>query len=350
MGFKDKILNKKSTPKTTTPGVAPAGEGPKEYFPKQLGIYCIDNPNVERRDKKPLVIGVPPTHRPGNITFKDTAFKDTQHWLGTLFAEPILINIGWYPVEALIPGTDKRIFPNAKTAFNKTLPILTEETGIEVPLTYELEITVENEMARVTDELKTKAKTEKAIAYLEKRLTELEGKDPTLKIRTVHDVKVVPRIFIPVLTTLVTETFSDDSEYPIKSFEPVIVIFDESLGAKKLAALQKNGLIQDKNDIEEVIEYLYGDLGAENIGQPFQLFQNKLGENILSANKYVGPIPKPLTPYLNLDATKFNISEETMLRVIVLEMIQLFATKDDNVSIEGQLKQFFWNSIKKEQA
>lgn len=348
MSFKDKILNKRSSPKTSTPGVSPAGEGPREYFPKQLGIYCIDNPAVERRDKKPLVIGLPPTHRPGNITFKDTAFSNTQHWLGTLFAEPILINIGWYPVEALIPGTDERIFPHAKTAFNKSLPILTEETGIEVPLSYELEITVENELARCVEELKTKAKTDNAIKYLTARIKELEPKEPTLKIRTVHDVKVTPRIFIPVLTTVVTEEFTDEGE-TLKTFEPVIAIFDEQLGAKKLAALQKNGLIQDKNDIGEAVEYLYGDLGAETIGAPLQLFQNKLGENIIAAKKYEGVIPKPLTPYLSLDATKFNISEETLLRIVVLEMIQLYAMKDDTKSIEGKLKQFFWNSIKKEQ-
>lgn len=344
-GFLSKALKPKAN-KTFTPNGG-GTEGPREYYPKTLGIHCVENPNVKRRELRPLVIGLPPEHRPSNIAFKDNNFQATQHWMGKLFMEPFLINIGHYPVDALYPGTNDKIIPNAKTAFDKPIPILTEETGIESPLTYELEAVVENELARLTEELHTKAKSEKAIAYLTSKIEALGKLDPTSKVRTAHDVKTTPKLFIPLLTTLVEE----DEDFN-KTFTPVIAIFEESITYKKLSSLAKNGLIEDANDLDGALNYLYGDLN-EATGKPFQIFRNKLGApdaqsaGPFAAKLFEGPIPKPLTPYFDLDETKFDIDIQKMLRIIVLEMIQLYAPKEDRSSLEGRLKNHFWSQVNK---
>lgn len=351
MSFKDKLIKKqtKSSAPRAAGGAASSSDGPKEYYPKSIGIYCVDNPKVERREIRPYVIGTPPIHRTSNVEFKGNTFAATSYWLGKLFAEPVIINIGYYPANALYAGTNEKIFPNSTNNYDKKIPILKEETGLEFPLTYDVVEPVENERKRLAEILK-KITYQPSIEKLQGKLEELKGMADDEQIRTSHEVKIVPKIFIPILTTIVNEVEDEEGEL-IPQFEPKLAIFEETLGNKKANALAKNKILDSKGDINGMLDYLYGDLDGEDvIGKPVLLFRNTFaaeGQDSLPpvcAKVYDDKIPKALLPYFDIKESP-NIDSTTLLRIIVLEMIQLYAKKGDTESIEGKIKEFFWAQV-----
>jgi hypothetical protein len=354
MGFKDKLIKQtKTTAQRVANQTSSNPEAPREYYPKSIGIYCEDNPKEDRRAIRPHVIGKnPPTHKTLNILYKDKAFNTTPCWYGKLYAEPIIVNMGYFPPYALYKDTDDRIFPNNSNDFDKKLPII-KGLPLNIPLQYDLLTPIPNERKRLSDILK-KNLSDAGRKRVEADLAALEGMKDDEKIRTTHDVKIIPKIFIPVMMMIETEVQNEEGEF-VKELDPKLVIFEETLGIKKTKALVANKLIDSADDIEGALDYLYGDISdATAVGQPIQIFRNSMaseGKDSLSpicVRLYDDKIPKSLLPYFDI-AEMPNVDDESLLRIIVLEMIQLFAPKGDTASIEGQIKEYFWSQVQKKE-
>jgi len=351
MGFKDKLIKKTnfSSPRAASGGSS-TGE-PREYYPKSIGIYCEDNPKVDRRSIRPYVIGSkPPAHKTTNIEFKGNTFSATPVWYGKLFAEPIVVNMGYYPVAALFPETDELIFPTSFNDYDKKIPII-KESGIDIPLEYDLLTSVVSERKRLSGIL-LKNLSDKGRAKVEKDLAALKDKADDEKTRTRHEVKILPKIFIPVMMSIVTEEL--DSEGELETiYTPKLVIFEETMGIKKAKSLVANKIIEEASDIGGMLDYLYEDI-LEAKGEPILLFRNSLAaegkDSIppIAAKKYEDKIPKALLPFFDIVESP-NITDVDLLRIIVLEMIGLFAPKGDTSSIEGKLKEYFWSQVQKEE-
>lgn len=352
MSFKDKLIKQQKTSSYSTTGNNASNGEPREYYPKSIGIYCEDNPKVERRGIRPHVIGKnPPTHKPMNVVFKDNTMGATPVWFGKLFAEPVVVNLGYYPHNALYEGTDDKIFPNNGNDFDKKIPIL-NDIGIDIPLKYELLTPVVNERKRLSQIL-TKKLSEKGRASVEKSLAELNSMKDDEKIRTRHDVKILSKVFIPVMMAIVIEEIDEEGELVTK-YDPKLVIFEETMGIKKAKALVSSGVLDEASNTLGMMEYLYGDIDTpEAVGQPIMLFRNSLGSEgqgalpPLAAQMYEDKIPKALMPFFEVGDGP-QLDEQSLLRLIILEMIQLFAPKGDTSSIEGKIKEHFWNQVQKE--
>ncbi len=353
MGFRDKLIKKQksSSPRVQGGGATNNSDGPREYYPKSIGIYCVDNPKIERREIRPYVIGVPPTHKTSNVEFKGMHLPATPYWLGKLFAEPVLVNIGYFPAASLYTGTDTKIFPNSKNTYDKRIPLVQEETGIEIPLSYDIVEPVENERKRLGEVL-SKNISDKARTYLQDKLAKLQELPDDEQLRTTHEVKIIPKYFIPVLTTVVTEVEDEEGEL-IPQYEPKLAIFEETLGNKKANALFNNKILTERGDIEGLGDFLYSDIDDKDaVGKPILLFRHTYAaegrDNLppIAAKLYEDKIPKSLLPFFDIDFAP-NIDETSLLRIIVLEMIQLFAPKGDTSSIEGKIKEFFWSQVQK---
>lgn len=350
MGFKDKLIKKQAKQYSSPAGGSQQNGEPKEYYPKSIGIYCVDNPKMERRLIRPHVIGLPPTHRTTNVEFKGNVFSATPVWYGKLFAEPIVVNMGYYPANALYTETETRIFPASQYSFDKKIPLI-NESGLDFPLVYDTLVPIESERKRIAEVLGKKI-SDKGRAYLEKELERLNTLPDDEKLRVRSEVKVIPKIFIPVLMVIVTEEEDEEGEL-IQKFEPKLAIFEETMGGKKAKSLVANKVIEDANDIAGMMDYLYdGTEGA--VGQPIQLFRNPLaaeGKDTIApvaVKLYEDKIPKALLPFFNIEFAP-NIEEKDLLRIIVLEMIGLFAPKGDTDSIEGKLKEYFWAMVQKKE-
>jgi hypothetical protein len=352
MGFANKLIKKTaaSTPRTAT-GNTSTGE-PREYYPKSIGIYCEDNPKVERRGIRPYIIGSkPPTHKTVNIEFKGNVFPSTAVYYGKLFAEPIIINMGYYPANSLYPGKEERIFPNTSNDFDKKIPLV-PDMGVDYPLSYDLLSPVPNERKRLT-EILSKNLSDKGRAKVEQALANLASMKDDEKIRTTHEVKIIPKVFIPVLMTIVTEDTDEEGEL-VTNYDPKLVLFEETMGIKKAKTMVTNNLISSADDVEGMLDYLYGDIGdATAVGQPIVLFRNQLAaegrDSIppLAAKLFEDKIPKALLPFFDIKVAP-TLDEAALLRLVVLEMIGLYAPKGDTTTIEGKLKEAFWAQIQTE--
>lgn len=358
MGFKDKLTRK--TQKSSAPRVAGgqtnSSEGPREYYPKSIGIYCVDNPKVERRSVRPHVIGIPPFHKSSNVHFKGNDFAATPYWLGKLFAKPIIIELAYFPGNALYPGTDDKIFPNSINNFDKKIPLLEKVTGVKVPLTYDVVEPIENERKRLLEVL-GKVTYQPSIEKLQKKLDDINAMPDDGMIRTTHEVKIIPKVFIPVLTTVVNEVEDEEGEL-IPTYEPILAIFEETMGMKRANALFNSKILDQKGDVGGMMDYLFGDIDPDEVedvvGSPILLFRNPYaseGKDSLPpvcVKRYEDKIPKSLLPFFNIESAP-NIDETTLLRIVVLEMIQLFTKAGDTSSIEGQIKEYFWSEVRKNQ-
>jgi hypothetical protein len=352
MGFKDKVLKQTKANKPKAAGSNPSNPGEvREYYPKSIGIYCEDNPKVERRSIRPHVIGTnPPIHKTVNIEFKGNMFPAAACWYGKLFKDPIVVNMGYYPAHSLYPGTDTKIFPNVSNDFDKKIPIL-NNIGIEIPLSYDLLVPVTSERKRLSQILE-KNLSDKGRERVKADLDKISKMADDEKVRTTHEVKILPKVFIPVMMAIVTEETDDEGELVTK-YDPKLVIFEETMGIKKAKAMVTNKILESAGDMVGMLEYLYGDIGVESaIGQPIQIFRNTLaseGKDSLApicAKLYEDKIPKALLPYFDIKDAP-NLDDEALLRLIVLEMIQLFAPKGDTSSIEGKIKEYFWSTVEK---
>jgi len=351
-----KKQTKSSTPKISGEQTNTNQDGTREYYPKSIGIYCVDNPKVERREIRPYVIGTPPTHRSSNINFKGMDFQATPYWLGKMFMEPFVIELAHFPGNALYKDTDQKIFPNSTNNFDKKIPIL-PETGIEVPLVYDIVEPVQSEMNRIANDVLPKLTYQPSIDKLQKKLEDLKKLPDDEKIRTTHEVKIIPRVFIPVLSTVVNEVEDEEGEL-VPQYEPTLVIFEEAMGMRKANALFNAKLIDTKGDLSSMMDYLYSDIDPEEneevTGMPVLLFRNPYaseGKDSLApvcVKRYDEKIPKTLLPYFDIKSAP-NIDRKTLLRIIVLEMIQLFTKKGDTTSIEGKIKEHFWAEVQNTQ-
>lgn len=346
MSFKDKLIKK---PTAARQPLSTDGDEPRVYFPDSIGVYCIDNPNLDKRQYKPRVIAVPPYHKTGSVEFKEAVFAAQPYWMGRLLTSPLLINIGYYPPNALYPGTDKRI---TSSKFDTRIPMVSDETGIDIPLTYDTLEPVSSERARLLEVIPKVSKDKKG--YLETKLASLNELPDDELIRISHVVKTVPKMFIPILTAIEIEEEDADGEL-VPKYYPKIVIFEETLGITRSKALHSNGIISGQSETSEMLDYLYSDIDSqEAIDEKVIVFQNPYtggGKNAFPAyavKKHEGKVGKALAPYYEAELDEGSIKKfkDSFLRIVVLEMIQLFSKKGDVTSLEGQIKEYFWSQIR----
>lgn len=343
MSFKDKLIKKPAAVRSNS------DDGNKTYFPETIGIYCEENPDINKRQFKPKLITVPPHHKTGSIEFKEALFSNIPYWMGTLVSEPLIINVGYFPPNALYTGTDKRI-TNSK--YETKIPILQDIEGLEIPLTYDTVEPVVSERKRLYEIMEKVDKDKKE--FLQKKLDELKDLKDEDTIRVSHNVKTIPKIFIPILTSIEVEVEDEDGEL-VPHYHSKIVIFEETLGVSKSRALHANQCISSAYDTGEVLDYLYSDIDSlEMVGKKVLLFRNpysgggKNSSTALAVKEFSGKVPKALQPYFPEDTTDINVEKfkDSFLRIAVLEMIQLFSKKGDVSSLEGQIKEYFWSQIR----
>lgn len=336
--FRDKIkVTKKST-------------GERVFFPKTLGIYTIDNPKVDKRQYQPEIVGLPLAHRTSTVDYKGDSFQRVTYWLGRLYAEPIVINMGTFPVDALYTGTDIPIFPNVSNNFDKRIPMVGDEFGVTIPETYDTLVSVESERKKLHARLMAEKVSDKLRAFVDKKLAELSSKADTDTIRVTHDVKMTPRIYIPAIVADVQELEDLETGDIEKQYVPTLAIFEQNLTISFGESLQKSKKIDDKYDMMEVADYLYSE--TDNcIGDPILIFRHplttdsKTGNQAFCVSAYNEKPSKQTAPLLDIRFDR-EISHKEFLRVIILDMIGLFASKDDKESIEYLLRQAIYNSVK----
>lgn len=338
--FKDKIKKNKSTQQ----------QGERVYFPKTLGMYTIENPNIEKRKYQPDILAIPPVHRTTTIIYKEDSFQRIGSWLCRLYRDPIVVNVGTYPAAALYSGTEELMFPMARNGFDKRIPLVGDEFGVNLPDTYDILTPVANEREKLLLKLKGANLSDKHRAFITKELEKIADMDDTAMIRTTHDVRVIPRLFLPAVVTDVVEEEDPETGDLNKVYTPYLVIFEQALTISVGEALAKNKKVVDKYDPLESADYLFSDL-EDAVGEPIQIFHNPLasegtkGKPVLCAKLYDEKLNSATTPLLNKDLDR-DIDDKTLLRIIVLEMIGLYPTKDDKDSIEALLKNAIFEEIK----
>jgi len=338
--FKDKIKKNKS----------PQNNSNRVYYPKTLGIYTIENPKVDKREYQPEIIALPPIHRTTAVEFKGETFKQQGYWLGRLYKEPIVVNIGTYPAEALYTGTDERMFPLVKNGYDKRIPMVGEEFGLSIPETYDILTPVANERENLLKKLKKANISDKMKAYVTKELDKLAELDETVMIRTTHDVRVTPRIYVPTIVANIQELEDLETGDITKTFEPTLALFEQALTISFGESLNKAKKVVDKYDPLETADYLFSEADGME-GEPVLIFRNplavddKTGKHALCVKAY-NEKPNPAT--FKLLDMKFDtdIEERTLLRIIILELIGLYPPKEDKDSIEALLKTAIYDEIR----
>jgi hypothetical protein len=337
--FKDKIKKNKTQQ-----------QGERVFFPKTLGIYTIPNPKVDRREYQPEVIGIPPVHRTSSVQFKGDTFQALQYWLGILYKEPIVVNVGTFPAEALYRGTEERMFPTIKNGFDKKIPMVGEEFGIDIPDTYDILSPVANEREKLLKKLKGANVSDKMKAFVTKELDKYATMDDAAMIRTTHDVRVTPRIYIPAVVADIQELEDLETGDIENTYIPTLAIFEQNLTISYSESLCKNKKVIDKYDPIEAADYLFSEAEGK-VGEQILIFKNPLamddrtGNKALCIKEYNEKLNKVTTPLLDLKFDK-EIDDKVLLRIIVLEMIGLYPTKEDKDSIEALLKTAIYNEIK----
>jgi hypothetical protein len=325
--------------------------GSREFYPKKLGIYTIENPRIDKREHQPEVIALPPAHKTSQVTFKNETLSNITYWIGKLLCEPIVINIGMFPINAYYTGTDVKMFPESKTNFDKRIPLIGEEVGVTIPETYDLKTTVINERKDLIKKLGREGISEKRKEYLEKEMVKLDSMPDDGVVTTTHRVNVMPKIFIPMVCAEVKEVETEDGDI-VQDYVPTVAIFEQSVGTKISEYLFETKRIKDKYDTIEAVSYLYGELAELQPDAYIQVFKNVSIQDsqknpVLCAQAYNQKLTKATLPYFDLELPK-AITQRQLFRVIILEMIGLFAGKDDKDSIEGMLKSALYYEIKVE--
>jgi hypothetical protein len=123
--------------------------GEKTFYPETIGIYCVDNPKLNRREFFPRQIGTPPTQVTKKFVYGDAQFNDQPGWVGRLYADPVVVTVNRYNPYALFTGTEERIFPNADL-YDKKLPVI-PESGIELPGFYDLLVPFNKRLEEIDD-------------------------------------------------------------------------------------------------------------------------------------------------------------------------------------------------------
>lgn len=319
----------------------------REYFPEKIGIYCIDNPKLDKRTQFPKKVGIPPFQVTKKFVYKDAQFSNQSAWLGKLYAEPIVITMYRYDPFALYRDTKTRIFPSA-SLYDKRIPFL-EDCGIEIPEFYDLSVPLEKRLTDITETL-GKTKNKELIKQLKDEKAKLEANDEGVtNITVTKRVKEEVKIFLPIITAIKSE--DEDSEGNIKAtFTPKVVLFQVSPGVGQAEALVSNGILENKYDMDALTSYLIGDLGDvsnnpnEDISYnqaPLLLFENNLANKALTAINFPEDIKKSVAPYFEATLDK-KISYNTFLKVIVLEILGLYPKKEEKDSLEDKLKQFVY--------
>lgn len=356
-GFADLIIGSNNFDSSERPeGV----DGERTYFPESVGIYTIENPNTERRERNPRVISVPSAQFTNNLVFKGQGFPDAGFWPGTLYTEPFVINLAVLPANALFVGTDQPMFPYASPSkdgkvISKMIPVL-PHTGVEVPLSYDLL----REKVKVKDELEAALSKTKSDWYKKTLTAQLEGLDSKTDakgyVRITTKANLTQRVYIPLLTALRREEEDENGDI-VESYTPKLVLFEQKIGIKMTEALITNKApgVDNKYDTAAATDYLFGDLldeaGQFKVGEKIYLFKNTLGsvggDAPYASSVWTDKINVRLRNAFGAALSK-DITRETLERIIVLEMIGLYSKKEDVISPEGKLKEYFWSTIRKD--
>jgi len=332
--FSKQFSNTESTP--------PAGGAPRDFFPDAIGIYCIDNPKLDRREAYPKIIGIPPTQVTKRFVYRDAQFNDQQVWLGRLYQEPVVVQLLRYDPYALEVGTDNRLFPFAEK-YDKKLPII-PESGVTLPEFYDVMVSANKRLEEIDTSL-ARAKKDSTIRDLQEEksriLADSNGADT--KIRITKAAKTEQKIFLPIITAIKNEEEDENGDVKV-TFTPKLVIFQLSPGVKQAEALVGNKILENKYDLETLTQYLVGDIDDFAPG-PLMLFNNKLANDALTAINYPEDIKKSVAPFFDAALPK-PISEETLFRIIILELIGLYPRKDEEGTLEKRLKTYFYSQLK----
>lgn len=331
--------------------------GEKTFFPETIGIYCVDNPRLDRRQYYPKVIGTPPPQVTKKFVYGDAQFNDQPAWIGRLYSEPVVITTYRYDPYALFQGTEDRIFPYAEK-YDKKLPVI-PSSGIELPEFYDVLVPFEKRLEELEASI-ARAKKDFTKKELEKERDEILSKsaNPNAFVRITKRIKEEQKVFLPVITSIKKE--EEDENGDVKTtFTPKLVIFQVSPGVKQAESLVNNGILENKYDLEALTTYLIGqtdrdddevDFDTETVfdytKKPILLFENKLANGALTVIKYPEDVKKSVAPFFNAELEK-PISQETLFRILVLELVGLYPKKDEVGTLEKNLKSYLYKQFSK---